>query len=88
MKIRNGFILKEIAGNHVVVPVGEDLVDFSSMITTNETGAFLWEKLKNDVTTEELCESIMAEYAGVTREDALSDIEEFVKVLKEKNILE
>ena len=42
MKIREGFILKEIAGSYVVVPVGDDLVDFSLMITINETGAFLW----------------------------------------------
>ena len=88
MKIREGFILKEIAGSYVVVPVGQDLVDFSSMITINETGAFLWEKLCNDITTEELCDAVINEYEGVTKEEALSDIDEFVKVLKEKNILE
>ena len=88
MKISDGFILKEIAGSYVVVPVGQNLVDFSSMITTNETGAFLWDKLQNGATVDELCESVMAEYQGVTRTDALADIEEFINVLKEKNILE
>ncbi|MBR3934250.1 MAG: PqqD family protein [Clostridia bacterium] len=88
MKISEGFILKEIAGSYVVVPVGQNLVDFSSMITTNETGAFLWEKLQNDTTVDELCEAVMAEYQGVSREDAVSDIEEFINILKEKNILE
>ena len=88
MKISEGFILKEIAGSYVVVPVGQNLVDFSSMITTNETGAFLWEKLQNNTTVDELCEAVMAEYQGVSREDAVSDIEEFINVLKEKNILE
>lgn len=88
MKIREGFILKEIAGSYVVVPVGQDLVDFSSMITLNETGAFLWEKLCDGIEAEELCNEVVNEYQGVTKEEALSDIEEFVKVLKEKNILE
>lgn len=88
MKISEGFILKEIAGSYVVVPVGQNLVDFSSMITTNETGAFLWEKLQNDTNVDELCEAVMAEYQGVSREDAASDIEEFINILKEKNILE
>lgn len=88
MKIKEGFILKEIAGNFVVVPVGEDLVDFSSMITTNETGAFLWEKLQNGATEEELCQSIVSEYEGVSYEVALSDVKEFVNTLKEKNIVE
>lgn len=88
MKIAQGFILKEMAGSYVVVPVGQNLVDFSSMITTNETGAFLWEKLQSDVTKEELCKSVMQEYQGVTYEEALSDIEDFLSVLKGKNILE
>ena len=88
MKIKEGFILKEIAGNFVVVPVGENLVDFSSMITTNETGAFLWEKLQNGATEEELCSALLGEYEGVSYEDALSDVKEFVKILKEKNIVE
>ena len=49
MKLKDGFLLKEIAGSWVVVPVGEQVVDFQMMITLNETGAFLWEKLKNKV---------------------------------------
>ena len=88
MKIKEGFILKEIAGNFVVVPIGENLVDFSSMITTNETGAFLWGKLQNGVTEDELCQSILGEYEGVSFEEALSDVKEFVNTLKEKNIVE
>ena len=88
MKIKEGFILKEIAGNFVVVPIGENLVDFSSMITTNETGAFLWGKLQNGATEDELCQSILGEYEGVSFEEALSDVKEFVNTLKEKNIVE
>ncbi len=88
MKIKEGFILKEIAGSFVVVPVGQNLVDFSAMITTNETGAFLWNELQNDSAPEELCQKILAEYRGITEAEALSDIEEFVNSLKENNILE
>lgn len=88
MKIKEGFILREIAGSFVVVPVGQNLVDFSSMITTNETGAFLWNELQNGATEDELCAKIMAEYEGISAEEALNDIREFVGVLKEKNILE
>lgn len=88
MKIAEGFILREIAGSFVVVPVGQNLVDFSSMITTNETGAFLWNELLKGATEEELCQKILSEYEGVSKEDALSDIREFVNALKEKNILE
>ena len=88
MKIKQGFILKEIADTFVVVPVGENMVDFSLMITINETGAFLWECLETDKTREELADDLMGEYEGATREEMLEDIDGFVALLKENNILE
>ena len=88
MKIKEGFILREIAGSFVVVPVGQNLVDFSSMITLNETGAFLWNALAEDVSEDELCKKLLSEYDGVSEEDALCDIKDFVKILEEKDILE
>ena len=88
MKLKEGFILREIAGSFVVVPVGQNLVDFSSMITLNETGAFLWNCLSDGATQEELCQKLLSEYEGVTKEDALCDIKEFIEILNEKNILE
>ena len=88
MKIKNGFILKEIAGNYVVVPVGDDLVDFSLMITLNETGAFLWDCLKEDKTQEELVALLKTEYEGATDEEIKSDVEQFVSLLKENKVLE
>ncbi len=88
MKIKDGFILREIAGSFVVVPVGQNLVDFSSMITLNETASFLWNCLVEGADEAALCEKLLTEYEGVTKEDALADIKEFIKVLEEKNILE
>ena len=88
MKIKDGFILREITDSFVVVPVGQNLVDFSSMITLNETAAFLWDCLMNGADENTLCEKLLSEYEGVTKEDALADIKEFIKVLEEKNILE
>ena len=88
MKIKEGFILKEIADTFVVVPVGENMVDFSLMITINETGAFLWNCLLEDKTRDELADALMSEYEGATREEMLEDIDGFVALLKENNILE
>lgn len=88
MKIKKGFLLKEIAGSYVVVPVGEDLVDFSLMITINETGAFLWNCLAEDKTEQQLVELLKSEYEGATDEQLASDVAEFVAILKENNIVE
>ena len=86
MKINSGFVLKDIAGSFVVVPTGDNLVDFSAMITLNETGAFLWNLLSDEITVEELADAMCSEY-DVSKEDALSDVNEFVETLKSKKVL-
>lgn len=88
MKIKEGFILKEIAGSFVVVPVGDDLVDFTLMITTNETGAFLWSCLSEDRSEQELVTMLKAEYEGADDAQLAADVAEFVALLKENNVVE
>lgn len=88
MKIKEGFILKEIAGSFVVVPVGDDLVDFTLMITTNETGAFLWNCLSDDRSEQELVDMLKAEYEGADDAQLAADVAEFVSLLKENNVVE
>lgn len=88
MKIKEGFILKEIAGSFVVVPVGDDLVDFTLMITTNETGAFLWNCLSEDRSEQELVDMLKSEYEGADDAQLAADVAEFVALLKENNVVE
>jgi hypothetical protein len=87
MKIKDGFILKEVAGNFLVVPVGKQLVDFSKMVTVNETGAFLWQYLAEGETVESLTENILNEY-DVDKDTAQKDIDEFVQLLSDNGIME
>ena len=77
MKIKSNFLLKEISGNYIVVPVGDELIDLNCMITLNESGAFLWEKLSENTTKEKLLEEMLKEY-DVDKETASADIEEFL----------
>ena len=44
MKIKENFILRKIAGDDVVVPIGENIADFNGAITLNETAALLWKE--------------------------------------------
>lgn len=88
MKIKEGFILKEIAGSFVVVPVGDDLVDFTLMITTNETGAFLWNCLSEDRSEQQLVDMLKSEYEGADDAQLAADVAEFVALLKENNVVE
>lgn len=87
MKIKDGFLLRQVGGNNVVVPVGAQAVDFRCIITLNEVGAFLWQKLTVDCTVADLVEALLAEY-DVTADIATADVERFVASLREKNLLD
>ena len=85
MKLKEGFILRTVAGETVVIPSGEEL-DLNVMITLNDTGRFLWEQLQEEKTLEQLVEATTAEYV-VETEVAKAYIEEFVKKLDENGFL-
>lgn len=87
MKIKEGFLLRQVGSNHVIVPVGVQSVDFRCIITLNEVGAFLWQKLATECTVADLVEALLAEY-DVTAEIATADVERFVASLREKNLLD
>ena len=87
MKIKNGFLLRPVGGNHVVVPIGAQTVDFRCIITLNEVGAFLWKQLEKDCSAGDLVEAILAEY-DVAADIAAADVERFVDSLREKNLLD
>ena len=40
MKIKEGYLLREVAGSNIVVPIGEGELNFSGVITLNDVGAF------------------------------------------------
>ena len=61
MKMKDGFLLREVAGQTVVLPIGGDM-DLNMMITLNDTGAFLWEKLQEEIDEAGLVAALLAEY--------------------------
>ena len=86
MKIKSGFLLRSVAGKNIVVPVGAEL-DFGGMITLNDTGKFMWEKLSVQTDSDALLSSILSEY-DIDEETAKADMNIFINKLKELNILE
>ena len=48
MKLKDGFVLRTVAGETVVLPSG-DATNFDMMITLNETGRFLWEHMESEI---------------------------------------
>ena len=87
MKIKEGFILREVAGQSVVVAIGSASKKFKGVINLNETGALLFKTLKNDVSKEELIKVLMNEY-DVEETIAKEDVEYFVKSLKDAGLID
>lgn len=87
MKIKDGFILREVAGSYLVVAVGKAVKEFNGMVNLNETGAFLWKLLEKGSTAEKMTEALLAEYE-IDRETAEKDVGEFINKLLEAKLAE
>ena len=85
MKIKSGYILRQVAGEYVVVPTGEDL-NLNMMITLNETGAFLWKLMERDTDEKAMVAALLEEY-DVDEAAARAHVDTFVKKLKEQDFL-
>ena len=85
MKLKDGFLLRQVAGQTVVLPTGGEL-DLNMMITLNGTGAFLWERLAEETNEEALCAALLAEY-DVDEATAKSAVAAFVKKLNDNGFL-
>lgn len=87
MKIKEGFLLRNVAGNNVVVPIGEATINFNGMMSLNETGAFLFGKLLEGTSKEQLIQDLMSEY-DVNEEMATKDVENFILKVEREDLFE
>lgn len=85
MKLKDGFILREVAGQIVVLPSGDEL-DLNMMITLNEVGKFIWLLLENDTTEEAIVSAILQEY-DVDKATAEEAVAGFIRKLNEHGFL-
>jgi len=86
MKIKEGYILRQVAGNSIVIAVGDEALNFNGIITINGAGTFLWEKLAEGADKNELLSAMLAEY-DIDEETASKDIDEFIEKLKKADLL-
>lgn len=84
MKLKQGFLLREVAGQNVVIPAGD--MDLNAMITLNETGAFLWKLLENETDESVLTAALLSEY-DVDEATAQKAVAAFVQKLKDHEFL-
>lgn len=85
MKLKDGFVLRTVAGETVVLPAA-GVTDFDMMITLNDTGKFLWERLAVGAEEADLVAALLEEY-DVTEAVATKSVAGFVARLKELDFL-
>lgn len=89
MRIKDNLVLREIAGQYVIVPVMERVKEVHSMVYISSSAAFLWENIQGkDISVDGMVDMIMNKYKNVTREQAENDIAAFLKVLERNNIID
>lgn len=86
MKIKKGFMLREVAGSYVVVNISGEL-SFNGMITLNDTGAYIWKKLELGLDSDAIASEIEKDYA-IDAETAKRDVKNFLDKMNGAGILE
>lgn len=89
MKVKDQLVLREIAGQYVIVPVMERVKDVQSMVYISSSAAYLWQYMEGkEFTLDGLVDLILAKYKNVTREKAQEDIIAFLQILAKNNIMD
>jgi hypothetical protein len=89
MKIKNGLELQNVCGEHIIVPAGEENMDFSQIISLNPTAAYLWENVakRDNFTVEDMVQLLLDEYE-VEESVALEDCKLIAERWAEMGLLE
>lgn len=87
MKAKNGFVLREIADSWILVPIDEQPIKVHEIITLNDTAATIWKCLQNDCSEEKILKKLCFEF-DVMEEEAKEEVNDFLAILKEKDMLQ
>lgn len=88
MKIKSGFVMRNVCGEHVVSAEGTDTVNFSKLIVLNASGTLIWEAVQDKDFTVETVADVLCENYEVERELALKDAQAFCDKLAENGVIE
>lgn len=87
MKIKDGFILKDVAGSKIVIATGSAKLNFNGVITFNDVGAEVFKMLDGTHTVEEIISHIAADY-GVSEDIVKTDVEKLIEKMRNHKLIE
>ena len=87
MKIKGEFVSREIANEHILIPVGTTSIELSGMVMLDPVGAFIWEELHEDKTVDDIVAKVLEEFE-VDEPTARKDVQEFLDGLLAAGLVE
>ena len=87
MRVKEGFVLRDVAGQTVVIATGKASKNFHGMIRLNATGKDIWQGLQEGLSDIEISENLSKKYE-IDLEDAENDVKEFLDKIREMGFLE
>lgn len=89
MKLKDDLVLRKVADQYVIVPVGKRVQEVTSIVYISSSAAYLWDFMKdNEFKVDDLVKMIMEHYDGVSEEVARKDVESYIKLLADNYILD
>ncbi len=87
MHIKQGFVMREVAGQHVAIATGEASKTFHGMVKLNATGAFIWQGIEKGRDAAAIAQGLSATY-DVEAAKAAADVDAFISRMAEQGFLE
>ena len=87
MKVKGEYVLREIAGDYILIPIGETALEMNGMITMDLVGVTIWKCLEQGMPEEDILREILENFE-VEEDVARADLAEFLIKLKEANLIE
>ena len=87
MKIKEGFVLRNVVDEHIVMPTGDNIAKFDGAVVLNDVSAFVFEKMLNPVSREDLLSAILNEF-DVDEETAANDLDQLLAKFGELGLIE
>lgn len=88
MRLRKGFVLREMCGEHILSGEGIEHINFNKLISLNSTAAFLWKEMEGKDFTAETMAQTLIEHYGIDMELAIRDSENLIKAWSEAGVIE
>ena len=89
MKLKDGLVLREVAGQYVIVPTGKRVQEVTGVLYMTKPAAYLWEYMQNnEFEKEDLINLTLERYPDATREQVSEDLDKFLKEMADRGVLE